>query len=94
MENNTEHIIPYKTFLLVLAGLITLTLISVTATRIYLGALTVFIALIIAAVKSSLVLWIFMHLKFEGRLFRLAVMGVATLIVAVIVITLVDYLYR
>ena len=56
MENEKNHIIPYRTFLYVLAILIVLTLISVTLTQISLGALTVAIALLIAAIKSSFVL--------------------------------------
>jgi cytochrome c oxidase subunit IV len=94
MENEKNHIIPYRTFLLVLALLITLTLISVSVTQIYLGTLTVFIALLIAAIKSTFVLRIFMHLKFENRMFALMVIAVILLIGVVILITLLDYLYR
>jgi cytochrome c oxidase subunit 4 len=94
MENKKNHIIPYKTFLYVLAGLIILTLTSVTLTQISLGAMTVTIALIIAAVKSSFVLRIFMHLKFENKMFSRAVIGVVLLFCAVITITLLDYLNR
>ena len=94
IENEKNHIIPYRTFLLVLALLIALTLTSVALTQIYLGALTVAAALIIAAVKSSFVLRIFMHLKFESRMFSLALIGVVSLICAVITITLLDYLNR
>jgi cytochrome c oxidase subunit IV len=94
MENEKNHIIPYNTFLYVLIVLITLTLTSVALTQIYLGALTIAIALIIAAVKSSFVLRIFMHLKFDNKMFSTAVIFVILLIMAVIVITLLDYLYR
>lgn len=94
MDNENDHIIPYKTFLLVLAGLIALTLTSVTLTRISLGTFTVAIALLIAAIKSTLVLRIFMHLKFESRMFSIAVIGVTSLIAVVITITLLDYLNR
>ncbi len=94
IENEKNHIIPYKTFLYVLAGLIALTLTSVTLTRISLGTLTVVIALIIAGIKSSFVLRIFMHLKFENKMFSRAVIGVITLLCAVIIITLLDYLNR
>jgi caa(3)-type oxidase, subunit IV len=94
MENEKNHIIPYKTFLYVLAVLIALTLTSVTLTRISLGTLTVAIALIIAAVKSSFVLRIFMHLKFENKMFLRAVIGVILLLCAVITVTLLDYLNR
>jgi cytochrome c oxidase subunit 4 len=94
MENENNHIIPYRTFLLVLAALITLTLLSVTLTSIHLGALTVFIALLIAVIKSSFVLRIFMHLKLESRMFTILTIGVSTLIVFVIIGTITDYLFR
>ncbi len=94
MEDQKHHIIPYRTFLLVLALLITFTLISVFLTQIYLGTLTVAIALLIASVKSSFVLRIFMHLKFENRFLSSMVIAVILLIGAVIFITLLDYIYR
>lgn len=94
MENEKNHIVPYRTYLLVLAALIAFTFISVVSTTIHLGALTVFIALLIAAVKSTFVLRIFMHLKFDSKMFTLATIGVVSLLFAVIIITLLDYLYR
>lgn len=94
MENENNHIIPYRTFLFVLAGLITLTLISVSVTQISLGTVTVAIALFIAVVKSTFVLRVFMHLKFENRIYSFAVIAVFLIIALVIFITLLDYLYR
>jgi cytochrome c oxidase subunit 4 len=94
MNGEEKHIIPYRTFLSVLAVLITLTLTSVALTRIHLGALTVMIALLIAVIKSSFVLRIFMHLKLENRMFTFLTIGVATLISFVIIGTIVDYLFR
>jgi cytochrome c oxidase subunit 4 len=93
-EDEKTHVIPYKTFLFVLAGLIVLTLTSVTVTRISLGTLTVGVALLIAAVKSTFVLRIFMHLKFESRFIAIAVTGVASLLGILIIITLLDYINR
>jgi cytochrome c oxidase subunit 4 len=93
-ENDKSTIIPYRTFLIVLAVLILLALTSVALTRIYLGTLTVALALIIAVIKSSFVLRYFMHLKFESRMFTLAIIAVALLISTVIIITFLDYLYR
>jgi cytochrome c oxidase subunit IV len=94
MENEKVHIIPYKTFLIVLAGLIALTLTSVAATRISLGTFTVVLALLIATVKSTFILRIFMHLKFDNKMFSIGVISVALLLALVIFITLLDYLYR
>jgi cytochrome c oxidase subunit IV len=94
MENEKHHIIPYRTLLSVLGVLIALTLTSVLLTRISLGTLTVTIALLIAAVKSSFVLRIFMHLKFENRFISSMVIAVILIISAVIFITMLDYIYR
>jgi cytochrome c oxidase subunit IV len=97
MMNDTDektHIIPYRSFLIVLAILIVLTLTSVTLTRISLGTFTVLAALLIAAVKSTFVLRTFMHLKFESRFIAMAVIGVSSLIGVLIIITLLDYFNR
>jgi cytochrome c oxidase subunit 4 len=94
MDNEKNHIIPYRTFLYVLALLVTLTLTSVAITQIYLGAFTVVLALVIATIKSSFVLRIFMHLKFEKKMFSIIVLAVVLLISIVIIITFLDYLYR
>jgi cytochrome c oxidase subunit 4 len=94
MENENTHIIPYRSFLFVLLGLVCLTLTSVAVTQISVGTFTVAIALIIATVKSTFVLRIFMHLKFENKMFSFIVIAVVLLITAVIFITLLDYLYR
>jgi cytochrome c oxidase subunit IV len=94
MDHEKNHIVPYRTFLIILAVLVTLTIVSVSVTRIYLGPLTVAVALIIATIKSSFVLRIFMHLKFEKRFFAFAALAVIVLIAVVIAITLLDYLYR
>jgi cytochrome c oxidase subunit 4 len=64
MENEQNHIIPYRTFLFVLTGLISLTLISVSVTQISLGTLTVAIALLIAVVKSIFVLRMFIFCSY------------------------------
>ena len=94
MENAENHITPYSTFVYVLAILIALTLTSVALTRIYLGVITAVAALIIAAIKSSFVLRIFMHLRSDIRVFSFLVVAVALLISTVIIVTFLDYLYR
>jgi cytochrome c oxidase subunit 4 len=94
MEEQKTHIVPYRTFLFVLMGLIALTLTSVAVTQISVGTFTVAIALLIATIKSSFVLRIFMHLKFENKLYSVVVFGVVLLIALVIFITLLDYIYR
>ena len=94
MENEKHHIVPYKTFLLILAVLLVLTGVSVAVTQINLGTLTVTMALAIAGVKSALVLSIFMHLRFDNKMYSFMAIGVIFLIGVLIFITFLDYPYR
>ncbi|MCT4590332.1 MAG: cytochrome C oxidase subunit IV family protein [Carboxylicivirga sp.] len=93
-KSNENHIVPYKLYLYILAGLIALTLISVGITYIELARLTVFTALLLASVKSILVLVFFMHLKFDNKLIQILVTAVFVLIALVLFVTFLDYNYR
>jgi len=94
MEHTNHHIVPYKAYFLILGILVILTGISVAVTQIDLGTLTIGIALLLATIKSSLVLIYFMHLKFENSFFTFMVIGVILLLGLVIFVTFLDYLYR
>ncbi len=96
MSHNDEkpHIIPYKTFLLVLLALLAFTFISIGVTSYNLGPLTVLIALLLATFKTILVLTYFMHLKYDVKMFAILVAAVLALIAVVIFITFLDYLFR
>jgi cytochrome c oxidase subunit IV len=94
MQTEETHVTDYRVYLWVLLGLLFLTLITITVTWIDLSALTVLVALVIASVKSFIVLTYFMHLKFESSLFRIFVVMVLVLYVLVIGLTFFDYLLR
>lgn len=93
-HSHSEHNIGYSTYLLVWVSLVAFTSITVTIAGINLGDYTLFFALAIAAIKSALVINIFMHIKFEDPIFKvfLAISGF-TLIV-IFTLTFFDYLYR
>jgi cytochrome c oxidase subunit 4 len=59
------HILSYKTLATILGILYFLTAVTVAVSRLDLGALNVWVALLVAATKSSFVLWFFMHMKYE-----------------------------
>jgi cytochrome c oxidase subunit 4 len=75
MEPDVElHGATRKTYVLVWLGLLLLTGVTVSAAGVDLGRLSVLIVLVIAGIKSTLVLLYFMHLKYEkGPLFMLIV---------------------
>lgn len=97
MGNNTtseEHLIPYKTFIWVWVTLIFLTFTTVGASTYFPGTIGIAIAIIVTPIKVILVLEIFMHLRYESKVFRYMFIS-AILIMAVFMgLTLVDYIYR
>ena len=96
MSKNDEkhHIVPYKTFLLVLLALLAFTFISIGVTSYDLGPVTVLTALLLATFKTILVLTYFMHLKYDVKMFGILVAAVLAVIGVVIFITFLDYLFR
>jgi cytochrome c oxidase subunit 4 len=96
MSKNDEkhHIVPYRTFLLVLLVLLVFTFISIAVTNYNLGPVTVLVALLLATFKTILVLTYFMHLKYDVKMFGILVAAVLAVIAVVIFITFLDYLFR
>jgi cytochrome c oxidase subunit 4 len=68
-----HHFIPLKTYWTVFAALIFLTIITVAAAQIDFGAMNALVAFGIASVKASLVLGIFMHLKYDNMMNRVII---------------------
>ena len=93
-NHDKPHIVPYKTFLIVLGVLLVFTFISIAVTSYDLGPVTVLVALLLATAKTVLVLTYFMHLKYDVKMFAILATAVMLLIGVVIFITFLDYLYR
>jgi cytochrome c oxidase subunit 4 len=93
-HSHKSHDISYSTYLLVWISLVALTSITVTVAGLHLGDYTLFVALCIAAIKSALVINIFMHIKFEDSIFKvfLAISGFTLLVI--FTLTFFDYFYR
>ena len=94
MKNDDSHITSYALNLKVLLVLLILTMTSILVIKFHLGAFTVALALILASIKTTIVLTYFMHLKFENLILRLMVGGVFLLFAIIIVITFIDYYFR
>ncbi len=94
MSDNSHHIVPYRTYGLILVLLLTLTGVSVAVTQIELTRWTTAVALLLAGTKTAFVLAVFMHLKFDERIFKVMALLIILLLVVVIVITFLDYWFR
>lgn len=62
------HVVPQKTFLKILVALLCLTVITVLAAQVDLGKWNIVGALVIASIKASLVILVFMHGKYENKI--------------------------
>jgi len=96
-EHELEHQhepVPFNIFVKVWVGLLILTTVTVIVSRIHLGALNVWVALAIASLKSSLVIFFFMHLRQEMRLFKIGLLVLLVILAIFIGFTFFDVLYR
>ena len=94
MAEQRDHIVRTRTFVSVWVGLLTLTAITVTVAKLDLGAFSTLTAIVIATIKSGLVLWFFMHLKYEKPLLKLLLLVPIVTLAVIIGLTFVDVLYR
>ncbi len=89
-----NHIVGYGTYVYIWLTLLALTALTISVSGMQLFGVTLIVAILIAIIKAGLVLNIFMHIKFDNVVFKVfVVVGVVTL-VAIILFTFTDYLFR
>lgn len=93
-ESHTPHIVSFANQLKVWIALLLLTWLTVTIAYVDFGNLTLSIALIIASVKSTIVLTYFMHLKFDSKILTLFLVLVIVIFAVFIGLTFFDYALR
>lgn len=91
---NEEHLIPYSIFIWVWIGLIGLTFITVGASTFFPGVFGTVVAVIVTPIKILLVLEIFMHLRYENKIFRYMFISAVIIMAVFMGLTFVDYLSR
>lgn len=94
MSEHQHEPVPYRTFVMIWAVLLLLTAITVAVSRVHLGALNVWVALGVASIKSSLVIFFFMHLRQESQLFKICLLIMLVILAIFVGMTFLDVLYR
>jgi len=94
MSEHTHEPVPYRTFILIWVALVILTGITIAVSRVDLGALNIWVALGVASIKSSLVIFVFMHLRQESKLFKIGLLVMLSILAIFIGMTFFDVLYR
>ena len=90
----SQHVVPQRTYLLIFATLICLTLITIDVAFYNVGWLNIYIALTIATFKATMVVLYFMHVRYSSRLTWLFAIGGLFWMVILLTLTLSDYLTR
>ena len=94
-ERVQEHTrVRTRTYALVWLGLVMLTGLTVGLTGVPLGRLSILGAILIASVKSTLVLLFFMHLRYERRIFAAIFLVTIAILAIFIGFTFLDIAYR
>jgi cytochrome c oxidase subunit 4 len=94
-EHGDLHILPLKTYFAVFGSLLVLTILTVVVSVIGLPApASIIVAMVVAAVKASLVVLWFMHLKFDDRFYSLIFIVSLFFLVLFFVFTSMDVLSR
>ena len=84
----------YGIYFIIWLGLLVFTGLTVTLAGINLGNLSIIAILVIASLKSSMVLYIFMHLKYESRFIKL-IFTLSVLALGIFIgLTFTDVLFR
>jgi cytochrome c oxidase subunit 4 len=88
------HIVPYGIFVRVWLLLLLLTAVLVTVSRLFQQPLSTWAMLVLTPLKAGLVLFYFMHLKYEKPYLRALVFMTLGLLTLVIGLLFFDILYR
>ncbi|MGB0678499.1 MAG: cytochrome C oxidase subunit IV family protein [Polyangiales bacterium] len=73
--DSAEHVASVRSYVLVFAALVALTLLTVAVYQVHLGAMNLVVAILIATIKATLVVMIFMHMQHETRFNVLIFLG-------------------
>jgi len=92
--HNEPHVASFGSYLAIFGTLMVLTAITVAASRVDLGPLNVWIALLIAMVKASIVVLFFMHVKYSSPLIKLTAACGFIWLVFMFGLTFADYIGR
>ena len=93
-SSDEVHVASYGSYVKVWVALLVLTGVTVGAAMTNLKQMAIFTALLVATVKSSLVLLYFMHLRYENKLFAYMFIAVIATFVIFLGLTFADYSFR
>jgi cytochrome c oxidase subunit 4 len=89
-----HHVLPLSTYLTVGGALLLLTCVTVLVSQFQFGEWNLIVAMAVAALKATLVLLFFMHLKYDNKLYAFAFLISITFLAVFITFTMLDTMTR
>ena len=93
-EHKEHHVVPVSVYITIFLSLMVLTALTVFASTKDFGPGNTIIAVSIAALKATLVILFFMHVRYNDNIVRIAVFAGFLWLGVMIVLTLSDYIAR
>lgn len=90
----SDHVSPVSLYVTIFLALMVLTGVTVAAAFVSLGAFNFPVAMLIAGFKASLVVWYFMHMKYQSHLTKLSLATGLFFLVILLGMSLIDYTSR
>lgn len=87
----SDHVSPVSLYLTIFGALMILTAATVGAAFVNLGSFNFPVAMVIAGFKASLVVWYFMHVKYQSHLTKLTVATGIFFLAILLGMMLIDY---
>jgi cytochrome c oxidase subunit 4 len=87
----TGHVSPISLYITIFLALMVLTAVTVGAAFVNLGQFNFLVAMIIAVFKASLVVWYFMHVKYQSSLTKLTLATGLFFLAILLGMMLIDY---
>jgi cytochrome c oxidase subunit IV len=90
----SDHVSPVSLYITIFAALMILTGVTVAAAYVNLGQFNFSVAIGIAGFKASLVIWYFMHVKYQSYLTKLTLATGLFFLAILLGMSLIDYVSR
>src|SRR6476620_7882247 len=87
----SDHVSPVSLYITIFLALLVGTALTVGAAFVNLGTFNFPVAMLIAVIKASLVVWFFMHVKYQSHLTKLALATGLFFLVILLGMMLIDY---
>ena len=90
----SDHISPVSLYVTIFGALMVLTGVTVGAAFVDLGQFNFAVAMVIAGFKATLVVWFFMHVKYQSHLTKLTVATGLFFLAILLGMSLIDYVSK